>query len=262
MIIKLQSGLNKLGIVGLLLLLTAACSSKKDILYMQDIARVAQMTTENYSPPAIRPNDILIINVAAFDMETAAPFNLVQPARNLMQVQNLANREVQGYLVNNDGTIEFPVLGTIQVGGLTRQELVNYLKQEISTYIKNPIINIDIVNYKVTVLGEVNRPGTFTIPDERITLLEAIGMAGDLNIYGKRNDIMILREENGVRTYSVVDITKTDFIQSPFYYLKQNDVVYVQPNNAQVGAAAYNRNATVYISIASVLISLAVLITR
>lgn len=229
---------------------------------MQDIATMAGMTTDNYAPPAIRPNDILIINVAAFDMETAAPFNLVQPARNLMQVQNLANREVQGYLVNDDGTIEFPVLGTVVVGGKTRQELVNYLKKEISTYIKNPIINIDIVNYKVTVLGEVNRPGTFTIPDERITLLEAIGMAGDLNIYGKRNNILILREENGVRTYSVIDITKTDFIQSPFYYLKQNDVVYVQPNNAQVGAAAYNRNAPVYISIASVLISLAILITR
>jgi polysaccharide biosynthesis/export protein len=229
---------------------------------MQDIKTVAGMTTDNYSPPAIRPNDILIINVAAFDMDAAAPFNLVQPARNLMQVQNLANREVQGYLVNDDGTIEFPVLGTVQVGGMTRQELVNFLKKEISEYIKNPIINIDIINYKVTVLGEVNRPGTFTIPDERITLLEAIGMAGDLNIYGKRNNILILREENGVRTYSVVDITKTDFIQSPFYYLKQNDVVYVQPNSAQVGAAAYNRNAPVYISIASVLISLAILITR
>lgn len=229
---------------------------------MQDIDNVASMTTENYAPPVIRPNDILIINVAAFDMEAAAPFNLVQPARNLMQVRNMANREVQGYLVNDDGTIEFPVLGTVEVGDLTRKELVNYLKKEISTYIKNPIINIDIVNYKVTVLGEVNRPGTFTIPDERITILEALGMAGDLNIYGKRDNILVLREENGVRTYSKIDITKSDFIESPFYYLKQNDVVYVQPNSAQVGAAAYNRNSTVYISIASVLISIAVLITR
>src|SRR5690606_34057286 len=175
--------------------------------------------TENYVPPDIRPNDILIINVAAFDMEAAAPFNLVQPARNLMQVRNMANREVQGYLVHDDGTIEFPVLGTVEVGGLTRKELVHYLKKEISTYIKNPIINIDIVNYKVTVLGEVNRPGTFTIPDERITILEALGMAGDLNIYGKRDNILVLREENGVRTYSKIDITKSDFIQSPFYYL-------------------------------------------
>src|SRR5690606_10602165 len=154
------------------------------------------------------------------------------------------------------------VLGTLTVGGMTRQELVNHLKEKLSTYIKNPIVNIDITNYKVTVLGEVNRPGTFTIPDERITLLEALGMAGDLNIYGKRNNVLVLREENGVRTYSKIDLTKSDFIDSPFYYLKQNDVVYVQPNNAQVGAAAYNRNATVYISIASVLISLAVLITR
>ena len=106
------------------------------------------------------------------------------------------------------------------------------------------------------------RPGTFNIPDERITLLEALGKAGDLTIYGKRSNIILLREQNGLKTHSIIDITKSDFLNSPFYFLKQNDVIYVQPNNAQVNSAAYNRNSSVYISIASVLISLIVLISR
>lgn len=254
--------LTKVGISGLLVLILSACSSKKDILYMQDIESMAAMTTDNYNPPTIRANDVLKINVASFDMEAAMPFNLIQPARNISEVGRVNNREVQGYIVNSDGTIEFPVLGTLDVAGKTRQELVTFLKKEIGTYLKDPIINIDIINYKVTVLGEVNRPGTYTISNERITLLEALGMAGDLNIYGKRDNILLLREDNGQRIYHKIDITKSDFIESPFYYLKQNDVLYIQPNSAQVGAAAYNRNATVYISIASVLISLAVLITR
>jgi polysaccharide export outer membrane protein len=245
-----------------LILLNLSCSSKKDILYLQDYQRIAAMTTDNFEPPLIRPNDILMINVASFDLEAAAPFNLLQPGRTLADMRSTANREIQGYIVNADGTIEFPVLGTVQAGGKTRQELVNHLKSEISAYLKDPIINIEIINYKITVLGEVNRPGTYTIREERITLLEALGYAGDLNIYGKRDNILVVREQNGTRTYSLVDITQSSFMESPFYYLLQNDVVYVQPNNAQVGGAAYNRNSSVYISIASVLISLTVLITR
>jgi polysaccharide export outer membrane protein len=245
-----------------LMLIITSCASKKDILYLQDYERIATMTTGNFEPLVIRPNDILLINVASFDMEAAAPFNLIQPSRDITQSRVGTNRDAQGFIVNADGTIEFPVLGTVMAGGKTRQELVNHLKNEISVYLKDPIINIEITNYKITVLGEVNRPGTYNIRDERITLLEALGYAGDLNIYGKRDNILVVREENGVRTYSVVDITKSNFMQSPFYYLKQNDVVYIQPNNAQVGGAAYNRNSSVYISIASVLISLAILITR
>jgi polysaccharide export outer membrane protein len=195
-------------------------------------------------------------------MEAAAPFNLVQPTRSLTQGRTVPGRDAQGFIVNADGTIEFPVLGTVMAGGKTRQELVNHLKNQISVYLKDPIINIEITNYKITVLGEVNNPGTYSIRDERVTLLEALGYAGDMNIYGKRNNILVLREENGVRTYSVVDITNTNFVQSPFYYLKQNDVVYVQPNSPQIQASAYNRNSSIYLSIVSLIITLTVLITR
>jgi polysaccharide export outer membrane protein len=246
----------------LMLSIFTSCVSKKEILYLQDIEKIEANKESMFSNPVIQPNDILTINVTAFDMEAAAPFNLILPARTPQELASSTNREFMGYLVNIDGTIEFPVLGTIEVGGLTRQELIEKMKTEISIYIKNPIVNVTISNYKVTVLGEVVRPGTFSIPNERITLLEALGKAGDLTIYGKRNNIIILREQNGVKTHSIVDITKSDFLNSPYYFLHQNDVIYVQPNSAQVGAAAYNRNSSVYISIASVLISLIVLISR
>lgn len=243
-------------------LFLTSCVSKKEILYMQDIEAMALEQEALYSTPVIQPNDILMINVTAFDMEAVAPFNLIMPARTPQELTNPATREFQGYLVSLEGTIEFPVIGTIEVGGLNRKELIEKMKNEISVYVKKPIVNVTISNYKVTILGEVTRPGVFTIPDERITLLEALGKAGDLTIYGKRENITVLREENGVKTHAVIDITKSDFLNSPYYFLKQNDVVYVQPNSAQIGAAAYNRNSSVYISIASVLISLIVLISR
>lgn len=242
--------------------LISSCASRKEIVYLQDIESITAISEAHYNIPTIRPNDILIINVSTFDMEAAQPFNLVMPARNIMETQNVANRNAQGYTVNPEGTIEFPVLGTLQVGGLTRMELVDKLKKELKVYLKDPIVNITISNYKVTVLGEVARPGTYPINDERITLLEALGMAGDLTIYGKRDNILILREDEGVKTYNRVDITQSDFLHSPYYYLYQNDVIYVEPNQAQVGGSAYNRNTSVYISIASVLISVIVLISR
>lgn len=231
---------------------------------MQDIEKLADSSEIEHNNPTIVPSDLLIITVSSFDMEAVLPFNLLMPARNMEQQTgaNSRNRDMQGYLVSAEGTIEFPVLGTMEVAGLTRSELIKKLKEDISKYVKDPIVNVTISNYKVTVLGEVNQPGTFTIPDERITLLEAIGRAGDLTIYGKRENILILREKDGVKEYKKIDITKSEFLDSDYYYLKQNDVVYVEPNNAQVNAAAYNRNSSVYISIASVLISLILLISR
>lgn len=246
----------------ILVFILGSCVSKKEILYLQDIQKIANNEQALFSSPVIQPNDILSINVTTFDMEAAAPFNIIMPARTVQESTGFSNREQQGYLVSVEGNIEFPVLGTLQVGGLSRQELIEKIKNQISVYLNNPIINITIANYKVTVLGEVQRPGTYNIPNERITLLEALGKAGDMTIYGKRNNVIILREQNGVKQHTIVDITKSDFLNSPYYFLHQNDVVYIQPNSAQVNSAAYNRNSSVYISIASVLISLIVLITR
>lgn len=260
--ILIKKSFRKFLLFTIILSTLASCVSKKEILYLQDIEKMAANSDPMFSTTAIQPNDILSISVTAFDMEAAAPFNLIMPARTVQELTNPSTRELQGYLVSMDGTIEFPVLGTIKVAGLSRQELIEKMKKEIRVYIKDPIVNVTISNYKVTVLGEVMRPGTYNIPDERITLLEALGKAGDLTIYGKRTNIILLREQDGVKTHSIIDITKSDFLNSPYYFLKQNDVIYVQPNSAQVNSAAYNRNSSVYISIASVLISLIVLISR
>lgn len=194
------------------------------------------------------------------------PFNLPitgmseQGATNGLMVTG--RQQLQTYLVDGEGNIEFPVLGTISVAGLTRQELQNSLKNKINDYVQNPIVNIRLVNFQVSVLGEVNRPGTFDVRDEYLTLPKALGLAGDLSIYGKRQNVLIMRENEGKKTYAYLDLTDPSIVDSPFYNLQQNDVVYVEPNGAQVQSASYNRNASVYIAIASVLVSLAVLITK
>ncbi len=249
-------------VIVFLIVLVTSCVTKKQILYIQDVESIDQSVTALQNNPVIGPNDILQIQVSTYDMEASAPFNLLAPTQNIQTEGYTPGRQAQGYLVSNDGTIEYPVLGTLQVGGMTRAELLEDLKTRISAYVKDPIINIRITNFKVTVLGEVTRPGAYFVNDERITLLEALGNAGDMTIFGKRDDILILREQNGIKTYAKVDITKSDFLNSPYYYLQQNDVVYVGQNNAQVNSAAYNRNTSVYISIASVLVSLIVLISR
>jgi polysaccharide export outer membrane protein len=151
-------------------------------------------------------------------------------------------------------------LGKLQVGGLTRSEVLKMFKDKISAYIKNPIINLRIMNFKFSVQGEVTLPGTYTVASERITLIEALSMAKDLTIYGKRNNILIIREIDGIKSYNRVDITQADFMNSPFYYLAQNDVVYVEPNKNKINGAAIGPNTSVIISVSSLLITLITLI--
>ncbi len=233
--------------------------------YFQEMPALESAAEASKFNLRIRPNDLLTITVSAANMEAVQPFNLpVTSAPRAGEVGGVSgNLQLQTYLVDSDGNIEFPILGTVHVAGLTRQELVSKLKDGISNYVNNPIVNIKLVNFQVTVLGEVNQPGTFTVPDERISLSKALGMAGDLTIYGRRDNVMIVREiKDTEKEYIYVDITQRDFLNSEKYYLQQNDVVYVEPNQAQIQGASYNRNASVYISIASVLISLAILLTN
>jgi len=167
---------------------------------------------------------------------------------------------IQAYLVDAQGTIDFPVLGKIKVSGLTRSEVLQLFQEKIEKYIKNPVVNLRIMNFKVSVQGEVNLPGTYSIASERITLIEALTLAKDLTIYGKRNNILIIRDIDGVKSYNRVDITKANFINSPFYYLAQNDVVYVEPNQSRINASVVGPNTGVIISISSLLITLVTVI--
>lgn len=244
------------------IVLMTSCASRKDIVYFQDIEEIDKLASKVIYDPVLQPDDLLTITVSAFDTEMAMPFNL--PAVAYMGTDGMAagRAQYQTYLIDNKGKIEFPVIGPVKLGGLTRNEAVNLLKKKISHYVKDPIVNIRIMNYKVTVLGEVARPGSYTIPNERITILEALGLAGDLTVYGKRDNILVIRDKNGEKTYTRVDITKKDVLESPYYYLQQNDVIYVEPNKAQVQSSTYNRNATVVISIASVIIALISVLTR
>lgn len=251
----------------LLVLLVFSCAPREASVYYQNIDSLAAQEKQNTYEIKIQPDDLLMIIVSADDPESALPFNLtaisVPTTMNVGTgtMSTLRGQEsVQSYLVDASGFIDFPILGKLKVGGLSRSEVMQILEDKIAKYIKNPIITIRLSNFKVSVQGEVTNPGTFSVNSDRITLIEAISMARDLTIYGKRNNILIIREVNGVKSYNRVDITKADFINSSFYYLAQNDVVYVEPNKVRINGAAVGANTGVIISITSLVITLITLI--
>lgn len=241
-----------------------SCASKKDVIYYQNIDGLVNPENSNSYEIKIQADDLLLIIVSADDAESAVPFNLSvvnMPSSNVIS-STQGQQTLQSYLVDYNGEINFPVLGKLKVGGLTRSELLQFLREKLEKYIKNPIINVRITNFKFSLQGEVMNPGTYSISSERVTLIEALAMAKDLTIYGRRDNILIIRELNGVKSYNRVDITKADFINSPFYYLAQNDVVYVEPNKVRVNGAGVGTNTGVIISATSLLITLITLIVN
>ncbi len=242
------------------LVVLLSCASKKKVVYLQDIDQTKSYDSSTLYEPKLQPDDLLSIIVSAENPELTVPFNLPQIQGNY-EINNNQNG-IKTYLVDNFGFIEFPVIGKLKLGGLTRTEATAKLVTAVGEYIKNPIINLRILNFKVSILGEVLKPSSFTLSSERITLLEAISMAGDLTIYGKRNNILIIREAEGKKTYNRVDITKSDFLNSPFYYLAQNDIVVVEPNKTRVNASVVGPNVTATISAISVLVTLMVVLLR
>jgi polysaccharide export outer membrane protein len=246
------------------LFLLFSCGSRKDIAYYQNIDSLGAQQNANSYEVKIQPDDLLMIIVSAEDPEIAIPFNFTSALVPNPNKPDMAGGQqiIQNYLVDRAGMIDFPVLGKLQVGGLTRSEVLKSLKEKIGVYIKKPIINLRIMNFKISLQGEVNLPGTYPISSERVTLIEALSMARDLTIYGKRDNVLVIREINGEKSFNRVDITKSDFINSPFYYLVQNDVVYVEPNKTRVNSSAVGPNTSVIISAISILVSLSVLIFK
>lgn len=241
--------------------LLTSCVSKKKIAYFQNISEVNIENSVNYEP-TIKPDDQLMVIVSAPDAEAAIPFNL--PAVAVMGNNNSpldmpqGQLQIQSYLVDQSGNINLPVIGSFKIGGFTREAAMSKLIETLKKYIKNPIVNVRILNYKVSVIGEVLQPGTINVVSERITLPEALSKVGDLTIYGDREKILIIREIDGKRTHNFVDITKADFINSPFYYLSQNDLVYVEPNKTKINSSAVGPNISIIISAASVVLSVVV----
>jgi len=205
--------------------------------------------------PKIQPGDLLTINVSALDKEAVAPFNLYETT-------GFGIQKPISYLVNYDGTINFPALGTIKVKDLTNKQITTKIEHLLADYIKNPIVNVRIINFKISVLGEVKNPGSYSVKSERISIFDAIAMAGDLTIVGKRGDVKLIREQNGIRKFVTLDLTDRRIVNSPYYYLAQNDVIYVEPNKTKINTSANSPNTGIIISSISTLISLIAIFVR
>ncbi len=242
--------------------LLVSCASKEEFVYMQNAGAISGENNSNVFETKFQPDDLLLINISSKDPEAAIPFNLGLVSNASVNSPTAGQAQQQFYLVDNDGFVEFPILGKLKVGGETRTTIISLLKEKLKPYLQDPIINIRIMNYKISVLGEVNRPGSYSITSERISVLEALSLAGDLTIYGERKNVVVVREVNGKKQSTKIDLTKTDFIKSDFYYLKQNDVIYVEPNKTKVNSSAVGPNTSVIISAISILITVTGLIIQ
>jgi len=240
-------------VVGLLLV---SCKSlKEDVVYFQNAKNFETIVDTETFTPKFKINDIVSIYVSTFDVEASRPFNLVK--------QSGSNAQFLDYLIDIDGNIDFPVLGKVKLIGLTVEEAKELLKEKLSDgYLKDPIVNMRILNFRVSVLGEVRNPGTYLISGERISIMEALGLAGDLTIKGRRDNILVVRDFNGTKTYTRINLTNKEVFNSPVYYLTQNDVVYVEPNNSALSGSKGDLRIGTILSISSFLISLAILTTR
>ena len=237
----------------------ASCSAPKEVLYLQDIASIKEENIDKNYEVIIHKDDLLAILVNSKDPELALPFNMPVVTYQI-GAQTTAQQRLLGYLVDQNGDIDFPILGKIHVEGLTRMQVTELIKQKRMSedLIKDPIVTVQFLNFKVSVMGEVTRPGTFDISGDRITLLEALSMAGDLTIYGRRDRVAVIREKDGKRRILYHDLRSSDIFQSPCYYLQQNDIVYVEPNKAKTGQSRINSNNSVgvWLSAVSVLASI------
>ena len=245
-----------------------SCVSTKQLAYFQDgVEQETTATTVARYTPTIQPGDLLAVQVNSLNPEASSFFNpytaiaVADRGGQPMQVTPTTPLPTQnGYLVDSDGTIELPVLGKLAVMGLTTTEVRDNLRQKLGTYLKEPTVNVRNLNFRISVMGEVSRPSLFTIPNERITLLEALSLAGDVTIYGRRENVLVIREENGQRAFGRIDLTNRNVFKSPYYYLHPNDVVYVEPGRAK--AATANRTNQLLPTALSALSLVAIIFSR
>lgn len=249
-----------------ILLSGIGCVSPKNIVYFQGEAETgsAVRMPEAYTP-LIKTGDVLSIQVSSLNAEAATFFNPYTPmvvanGRTVQPTNTNGLPEMSGYLVSPGGEIELPLIGLIKVSGLTISQTKEQVREKLKTYLKEPTVNIRNLNFRISVLGEVVRPSLFTVPNDQITLIEAISLAGDATIYGRRDNILVVREENGQKTFSRLDITKRNLFRSPYYYLHPNDIVYVEPGKVRVSTA--NQFYQVIPAILSALSLVAIIVTR
>lgn len=249
-----------------------SCKTRTDIDYLQNIEQTAIDASVQSSNFTIQPGDMLMISVTAKDNEVAKPFNQNYSSSDISQYSipsnNLpmqAQSSISGptYIVDSKGNIQFPILGELSTNGKTIEQFRDDIKDRLTKYIKNPGVNIRTTNFKITVLGEVNKPGAYVIPDgQSMSVLGALALAGDLTIYGQRKNVLVIRNVDGVTSKAYLDLTDANIINSPYYYVKQNDAIYVTPNNTKKNSSSYGPQTGIFISIASVVVGLLALIFR
>ena len=251
-------------LLGVITLILASCSSYKQVPYLQNAAIVNTAEPQPLYDAKIMPKDLLTITVNTTDPEAAAPFNLtVQSSINAARTTTLTQQPtLQQYLVNNEGNIDFPVLGTLHIGGLTKSEAEDLIREKLKPYLREtPIVTVRMTNYKISVLGEVARPGTFTVSNEKVNVLEALAMAGDMTIWGMRNNVKLVREDaTGKREIVYLDLNDADIVTSPYYYLQQNDILYVTPNKTKSKNSDIGQSTSLWFSATSILVSIASLL--
>jgi polysaccharide export outer membrane protein len=243
------------------------CGSSKNVPYFKNIDSISLAASRGLYDAHIMPKDELTITVLTVDPKASLPFNLaVQPAIGGSGQISTGGGSLQGYLVDNDGFINFPIICKIHVAGLTKTECEDLIKSKVQPYLaksENPIVTVTMASYRITVLGEVNSPRVVPVSGEKMSILEALAQAGDLSIYGRRDNVLLLREDaTGQKHQYRINLNDANLINSPYYYLQQNDVIYVQPNNVKAGNSGIGSSTTIWFSFISIATSIASLLVN
>ena len=250
-----------------MILMLASCASSKKVAYFQNAVDGVVKRSEGLYDAKIMPKDILTITVSTTNPEAATPFNLtISNTLNATGQMYSGSGVLQTYLVDNNGEIEYPVIGKIKVAGLTKNECQELVKSKIKAFLaedEDPIVTVRMSSYRVTIIGEVRSPGVIPVGTEKMSILEALASAGDLTIYGKRDNVMLIREEaNGQKTVHRLNLNDANIISSPYYYLQQNDIVYVEPNGVQAKNSAIGSSTTIWFSFVGIVTSVASLLVN
>ncbi len=246
------------------LFLITSCASRKEVVYFQDAGDYETLVDKEVPVTKFKVDDLVSIYVSSGNPEASAPFNLYRGLSAGNAGGGTSSGPQVAYLIDEDGMIDFPVIGKIKIVGLSPDELRVLLQKKLADFLKDPIINISLENFTVTVLGEVARPGTYPIPGgQQVTILEALGLAGDMTLRGMRENVLVIRDFDGTKVYQRINLTSKDLFDSPVFYLTQNDVVYVEPNKTAIRETTIGRNTTLTIQIISLLITTtAIILTR
>lgn len=250
-----------------MILFMGGCSGSKQVAYFQNIDSISLSASRGLYDAHIMPKDMLTITVITTNPAASAPFNLTvsQTVGSSGQLSTSAG-SLQGYLVDNDGNINFPIIGEIHVAGLTKEQCEDMIREKVKPYMaakENPIVTVRMSSYRVTVTGEVNNPGVVPVSTEKMSIIEAIAQAGDLTIYGKRNNVLLIREDaNGEKHAHRINLNDANLFNSPYYYLQQNDIIYVEPNTVKAKNSGIGSSTTIWFSFISIVTSVASLLVN